>query len=144
MNANLYDRDYAAWLEQQAHLLKTGHVAELDIEHLTEELELGIGNERREIYKRLRVLIGHLLKWKFQPEHRSSGWAGTIRVQRKDLQKLLKDSPSLRRFLEPETLDAYTDAVELASFETKTPESKFPAECPFTTENLLDKEFWPD
>ncbi len=144
MNANLYDRDYAAWLEQQAHLLKTGHVAELDIEHLTEELELGMGNERREIYKRLRVLIGHLLKWKFQPEHRSPSWAGTIRVQRKDLQKLLKDSPSLRRFLQQETLDAYTDAVELASFETKIPESKFPAECPFSTDDLLDKEFWPD
>ncbi len=68
MNANLYDNDYAAWLEQQAHLLKTGHLAELDIEHLTEELELEMGNERREIYKRLRILIGHLLKWKYQPE----------------------------------------------------------------------------
>ena len=24
MNANLYDHDYASWLEQQAHFLKTG------------------------------------------------------------------------------------------------------------------------
>ncbi len=144
MNANLYDNDYAAWLEQQANLLKTGHLAELDIEHLTEELELDMGNERREIYKRLRVLIGHLLKWKYQPEQRSGSWGGTIRVQRKDLHKLLKDSPSLKRFVEPEAIEAYADAVELASYETKIPESTFPAECPFTIENLLDKDFWPD
>jgi hypothetical protein len=144
MNANLYDHDYAAWLEQQTNLLKTGYLAELDIEHLVEELELATGNERREIYKRLRVLIGHLLKWKYQPEHRSGSWGGTIRVQRKDLHKLLKDSPSLKRFVEPEAIEAYADAVELDSYETKIAESQFPAECPFTIENILDKDFWPD
>ncbi len=144
MSANLYDTDYAAWLEQQAALLKGGRVADLDTEHLAEQLELEMGNERREIYKRLRILIGHLLKWKYQPEQRSASWAGTIRVQRKDLGKLLKDSPSLRRFLEPEALDAYTDAVELASFETGIPEAEFPENNPFSIENLLDKDYWPD
>ena len=144
MNANLYDNDYAAWLEQQAHILKTGYLAELDIEHLVEELELGMGSERREIYQRLRVLIGHLLKWKYQPEQRWGSWEGTIRVQRKDLHKLLKDSPSLKRFVEPEAIEAYVDAVELVSNETKIPGARFPAECPFTIENLLDKDFWPD
>ena len=144
MTATLYDNDYAAWLEQQANLLKTGRLAELDVEHLTEELELEMGNQRREIYQRLRVLSGHLLKWKYQPEHRLDSRGGTIRVQRKDLHKLLKDSPSLKRFVEPEAIEAYTDAVELASYETKIQESHFPAECPFTIGNLLDKDFWPD
>jgi hypothetical protein len=144
MNATLYDKDYAAWLEQQANLLKTGCLAEMDIEHLVEELELEMGNERREIYTRLRVLIGHLLKWKFQPEQRSGSRGGTIRVQRQDLQKLLKVSPSLERFMEPEAIEAYADAVELASYETKIPEAHLPAECPFTIKNILDKDYWPD
>lgn len=95
MNANLYETDHAAWLERQTTLLKSGHLAELDIEHLAEELEWAMGNERREIYQRLRILMGHLLKWQHQPAQHSASWAGTIRVQRKDLGKLLKDNPSL-------------------------------------------------
>ena len=105
MSANLYETDHAAWLERQTTLLKGGHLAELDIEHLAEELEWAMGNERREIYKRLRILMGHLLKWEYQPGQRSASWAGTIRVQRKDLGKLLKDNPSLRRYLATEALD---------------------------------------
>ncbi|WP_295400981.1 DUF29 domain-containing protein [uncultured Thiocystis sp.] len=65
-------------------------------------------------------------------------------MQRKDLNRLLQDSPSLRRFLEPETRDAYADAVELASVETGLMESAFPAQCPYRIEDLLDKEFWPE
>ena len=144
MNANLYEADHAAWLEQQSHLIRAGRLAELDVENLAEQLELDMGNERREIYKRLRVLIGHLLNWQYQPEQRSASWAGTIRVQRKDLNKLFKDSPSLRRYLESEAVDAYADAVELASFETGIPESVFPAENPYAIQALLDKDFWPD
>ena len=144
MSANLYETDHAAWLERQAALLKSGCLAELDREHLAEELEWEVGNERREIYKRLRILMVHLLKWQYRPEQRSASWAGTIRVQRKDLGKLLKDNPSLRRFLAAEALDAYTDAVDLASFETGIPEADFPAENPYPLDALLDKDFWPD
>jgi hypothetical protein len=144
LSANLYETDRSAWLEQQARLLKTGQLRALDIDHLTEALELEMGNERREMYRRLRILLGHLLKWQYQSEHRSASWAGTVRVQRKDLNRLLKDSPSLRRFLEPETRDAYADAVELASVETGLTESAFPAQCPYRIEDLLDKEFWPE
>lgn len=143
MKPDLHDTDRFGWLEQQAHLLKTRHFNALDIDHLTEELESEMGNERRELYRRLRILIGHLLKWQYQAEHRSASWAGTIRVQRKDLGKLLKDSPSLQRFLEPETHDAYADAVELASGETGIEESVFPAACPFSVEELLNRDYWP-
>jgi len=144
MNASLYETDHALWLEQQARFLKTGRLAELDIEHLTETLELEMGNERRELYRRLRILLCHLLKWVYQPDQRSASWAGTIRVQRKDLAKLLKNSPSLRRFMEQETVDAYTDAVDLASFETGIPESTFPDQNPFPIDDLLNKDYWPD
>lgn len=51
MNLSLYETDHAAWLEQQTLYLKTGQLVALDVEHLTEELELAMGNERREIYR---------------------------------------------------------------------------------------------
>ena len=144
MNANFYDTDYFGWLEQQTLFLKTGQLGALDIEHLTEELELAVGNERREIYRRFRILIGHLLKWQYQPDQRSASWSGTIRVQRKDLKKLLRYSPSLRRFLEVEAGDSYADAVELASFETGIPQSTFPDHNPFSVEELLNDDVWPE
>ncbi len=143
MPITLHDIDRFAWLEQQTAFLKTAQLSALDIEFLAEELEAEMGNERRELYRRLRILIGHLLKWQYQSDQRSTSWAGTIRVQRKDLQKLLKNSPSLRRFLELEIRDAYTDAVELASCETGLAESAFPVACPFKTDELLNREYWP-
>ena len=141
---NSYETDYAGWANEQAALLRAGSFHLLDIAHLTEELETIMGNERRELYRRLRVLIGHLLKWKFQPEARSASWEGTMRVQRKDIARLFKQSPSLRRFLQEEAEDAYRDALELASIETGFPETAFPMVSPFTTQEILDKDFWPD
>ncbi|WP_462322518.1 DUF29 domain-containing protein [Halochromatium sp.] len=91
----------------------------------------------------MRILIGHLLKWQHQPDQCSSRWARTIRVQRKDLARLLKDSPSLRRFLEGEVRDAYVDAVDLASFETGLPKLSFPEDCPYPIQALFDQDFWP-
>ena len=143
MQPNLHDADRLRWLEQQVHLLQTGHLEALDIEHLTEELEAEMGNERRELYRRLRILIGHLLKWQYQPGQRSASWAGTIRVQRKDILKLLKGSPSLKRFIEEEIREAHQDAVDLASFETGIDTAAFPADCPYGVDDLLNADYWP-
>jgi hypothetical protein len=39
-------------------------------------------SERRRLYSRMRVLVGHLLKWQCRPHRRSSRWRGTIDEQR--------------------------------------------------------------
>ena len=77
---NLYREDHAAWLAQQAGLLRAGCLSDLDLERLAETLETELGNYRREIKRRMRVLLAHLLKWKYQPDRRSASWRGTIRV----------------------------------------------------------------
>ncbi len=59
--STLHEADRFAWLEQQTRLLKSGKLDGLDIMHLIEELESAMGNERRELYRRLRVLVAHLL-----------------------------------------------------------------------------------
>ena len=43
MSANLYETDHTASLERQTALLKGGHLAQLDIEHLAEEVGVGDG-----------------------------------------------------------------------------------------------------
>lgn len=141
--SDLYEQDHYAWAQAQAARLRAGQLTELDRDHLVEELEELMGNTRRELYRRLRVLLAHLLKWRHQSNARSGSWAGTIRAQRQDIAKLFKDNPSLKRYLPEELRDAYGDAVELAAADTGMAMEDFPATCPFTTEQVLDREFWP-
>ncbi|HWP00561.1 MAG TPA: DUF29 domain-containing protein [Methylococcus sp.] len=144
MSANLYEIDRAAWLEKQAALLKAGKLSDIDTTHLIEELEAEMGNYKRELYRRFRVLIAHLLKWKYQPDQRSPSWKGTIRIQRRDIERLLKENPSLRRFVKEEIENAYPEAVELAADETALLEDIFPASCEWEEAEIMDPNFWPE
>ena len=142
--ATLHEIDRFAWLEQQTRLLKAGALGELDIAHLIQELESEMGNERRELYRRLRVLLAHLLKWQFQPDGRSNSWRGTIRNQRNDIARLFKETPSLRRFLANELTAAYPEAVEWAADESGLGDDAFPTECPYSIDKILGRDFWPE
>lgn len=139
-----YEQDYAGWASEQADRLRSGQIAQVDIEHIAEELEHIMGNERRELFSHLRVLVGHLLKWQFQPSNRSRSWAASIEVQRMDIEQMLKESPSLKRFVSEKIQEAYPKAVKLAYVETGLPASTFPEECPYSTEEILADNFWPD
>lgn len=139
-----YEQDLYAWARRNAEAIRQGRLNEIDYEHIADELEEFMGNTRRELYRRLRVLLTHLLKWVGQSENRSSSWVGTIRTQRSDLARLLKQNPSLKRFIPEEMADAYQDARELAATETGKPVTEFPNACPFTVEQVLNKDFWPN
>ena len=65
MKNSLYDRDFYAWANEQAGLLRAGRIAEADIENIAEEIETMGRSERRELINRLTVLLLHLLKWQF-------------------------------------------------------------------------------
>jgi hypothetical protein len=42
----LYDQDFYAWTQRNADLLRQGRAAEIDLEHLAEEIE-AMGKEQR-------------------------------------------------------------------------------------------------
>lgn len=139
-----YDQDYYLWFADQARLLRAGTWQQLDVEHLAEELEDMGKREKRALRSRTVVLLAHLLKYRFQPQHRSSSWNGTIREQRKQLAELLNDSPSLKPRLEDDLQDSYISASLLAAGETGLSETTFPEQCPFSIDQLLDQDFWPE
>ncbi len=141
---SLYERDFHAWSEQQATLLRAGRFADIDLDHLVEEIESMGSRERSELKNRMRVLLLHLLKYRYQPTARSSGWIGTINEQRNRLDLLLEDSPSLRRLLPEALAYSYPRALEAAQTETGLPPASFPETCPFTLEQVLDDGYWPD
>jgi hypothetical protein len=139
-----YEHDFYAWANEQAALLRAGELARADIEHIAEEIESMGKTEKRELVSRLRVLMLHLLKWRFQPLGRTASWEASIGVQRLDITEHLKDNPSLKPHL-PEAIEtAFKGAVLEAAAETKLPKSTFPPTCPWSFEQMMDAEFWPD
>ena len=140
---DLYEKDFYEWTVRNASLLRSGRAVEADLAHIAEEIEDMGKRERRELLHRLSILTAHLLKWKVQPERRSRSWELTIRVQRKDLAKLLAENPSLQPYLNESLPEAYEHAAVEAMTETGRPESDFPSTCPFTLDVILDPDFLP-
>jgi hypothetical protein len=137
--AELYEADETAWLDAMAELIAEGRLAEIDYPNLQEHLESMALRDRKKVESRLTILAAHVLKWTHQPEKRTPSWRGTIIVQRHKLNKLV-ESGTLRKHAESVMPACYSDALEMAIEETQLPAEKFPAECPWTLEQLLSAE----
>ncbi len=140
-----YHKDIIAWANEQAALIRAGRFELLDIEHIAEEIEDVGKSEQRELATRMAVLMAHLLKWQYQPTHRSKSWERTIQDQRKMVLKRLKQTPSLKTSLANADWidDAWTDATAFAAKETGIEIIKFPHACTWTIEQLLNDVFFP-
>jgi hypothetical protein len=141
---NLYDTDIVAWSEQQAALLRSGRLSEIDVLNIAEEIEDVGKSEQQQLSNRLAVLAAHLLKWQVQTDHRGASWRSTIRVQRSRIARLLRKVPSLKHSLnDPDFLvEAWEDAVVIVIKETNIEE--LPALPIWTVTQILDPNFMPD
>lgn len=140
----LYERDFYAWTLKNAELLRQGRLGEIDLEHLAEELDSMGRSEKRGLINRLAVLLAHLLKWRIQANRRGRSWQLTLKEQRRQTTRVLRDNPSLKPLLAEIVVEAYEDAILRAAQETGMEESAFPAGCPFTIEQILEEDFLPD
>jgi len=146
----LYDTDWYAWVQEQAVLLEQGRFDALDVGHLVEELALMAGNAPGELYDRLIVLLAHLLKLQVAGEllpgvydRAQRGWRLTCAEQRRRLARLLRRNPSLRPTVSDELPAAYEVARLQATAALQIDEIRFPAQCPWDAEPVLDEAFWP-
>ena len=142
----LYEQDFYAWVEQTAELLRLQHWDTLDLEHLIEEVvDLG-KSQQRALQSALRLVLSHLLKWKYQPERHSHSWQVTITRERLNIDELLQESPSLQRFLnDAEWINTtYQRARQEAIVETGLSEDNFAIACPFSVDEILDLDFYPN
>lgn len=139
-----YHQDFYAWTQEQAQLLKVGQLSAIDIENIIDEIESMGRSEKRALSSRLEVLLTHLLKWQYQVALRGKSWDFTIKEQRRRLTKLLKDNPSLYSWLHEAVLEAYVEAIQQAEIETGLHVSVFLDVCPWTVEQVLDFDFYPN
>jgi hypothetical protein len=142
--SEIYHRDFHAWAMRNAELIRQGRLAEIDGEHVAEELESMGKSQQRALGSRLTVLLAHLLKWRHQPGGHGASWRNTITLQRIELEELLEENPSLRPMLPAVAPGAYRKARLWAANETQLDLGTFPTGCPFGLEEMLDEDFWPD
>ncbi|MBM3517039.1 MAG: DUF29 domain-containing protein [Alphaproteobacteria bacterium] len=139
-----YEIDYARWLREQAEALRRG-ATDIDSAYIAEELDGWARSDRREFASHLRNLLLHLLKWQFQDARRSASWSNSTDEARSQLQELLSEMPSMRHELRPENLARqYALARARAAKQTRLAKQCLPAECPYSAEQIVDPEFYPE
>ncbi|MFV3130246.1 DUF29 domain-containing protein [Niveispirillum sp. KHB5.9] len=141
---SLYEKDFYAWANQQAALLRAGKLDAADIALIAEEIESMGRSEKRELVSRLTILLLHLLKWQFQPSLRGQSWRLSIANARDQLADHLDDNPSLKHKLDEAVVSAYRYATRQAAIETGLPQATFPANCPWSFTQIAGADFWPE
>jgi hypothetical protein len=139
-----HEEDVYGWAIYTAQLLRDKKMSELDFENIIEEMEALGRSEKHELISRLSVLLSHLLKWQYQPTMRGHSWVYSIKEQRKQSKIHLKDNPSLKSKLDDILIDAYDVAISKAAKETTLDEKEFPQECPYTFDQIMNDEFYPE
>ncbi|RKZ42928.1 MAG: DUF29 domain-containing protein [Gammaproteobacteria bacterium] len=139
-----YEQDFYSWTNNNVELLREGKLSEIDRINIAEELEAMGKSQQHALVSRLAVLLMHLLKWQYQPEKCSRSWELTIIEQRHEIFELIEDSPSLKHTLEEKLAKAYQKSLIKAERETGIRYTKFPHSCPYTLEEVLDKQFYPE
>ncbi len=109
---NLYNQDFAFWIEDTVSKLKARNTEDLDWENLIEEVEsLGI-SQRKAVHSFLVRLLEHLLKRCYVClPNCFRGWEIEIRNFRRELKKEFKYSPSLKSFMLEILTESYQDAL---------------------------------
>lgn len=141
----LYEQDKHLWLTETIKLLKENRLAELDIQHLIEELEALSKRDKNRVESFLRQIIIHLLLWQywskeFELNHRH--WQGEIATFRVQLNGYL--STNLEKYLLDNQEIIYQDAVFIVGQKTEISPHNFPLNCPYSLEQMLDRHWLPE
>ena len=143
MPEKLYDRDFNLWAQEQAKALRARQFTRLDYDNLIEEIEDMGKSEKKAVASNLRIVLLHLLKYKYQSAKRTDSWINSIVEHRIRLLEDFEDSPSLKRHCQSVFDKQYQYARKQASIETKLSIDSFPEESPFTFSQTLDLDYLP-
>jgi hypothetical protein len=96
----LYDRDFVAWTQQQAALLRRAvarkPTPDLDLANLAEEIESLGKRDRRALMSGIARITEHLLILQYSPmEDSRPGWESAVDFHRSKARRILADSPGL-------------------------------------------------
>ncbi|HAX77615.1 MAG TPA: DUF29 domain-containing protein [Cyanobacteria bacterium UBA11372] len=145
--SNLYDTDFYLWAQTTAQLLKEKRLDMVDFENLIEEIESMGKSDKKELKSRITTLIEHLLKikyWQSEKANNARGWRQTIVEQRRQIEYLLEDSPSLRGLLSEIWSECYVNARKDIIKKYELDAEIFPSEPAFSLEDILNENYIPE
>jgi len=147
---SLYDRDFFAWTQQQAALLRRGTgggpTAGLDFGNLAEEIESLGKRDRRALASQIVRITEHLLKLQHaQADEPRAGWENSVDAHRSKARRILADSPGLKGELEKILSESYEDGRRAAarSLRGALGLKALPETCPYSLDAILDPDWWP-
>ena len=139
-DAHLYEQDFYAWAKAQADLLRAGRYADLDLEHLIEEVD-DLGEVPEALGPKPHP---HAHRAPFEaralaPRDPRSGWYDTVLAQRSDL--LDEFTATIRREIEPTLPNLYDRARQNAATSLRkhgehAAADALPATCPYTLDQI--------
>ncbi len=144
--SSLYDRDFQEWLDQTVVQLRTRDFQSLDLENLIEEIESLGKSDKRSLSSYLMRLCKHFLKLRYWESERARcfrGWRLEIANFRLQIQAILKDSPSLKNYLQGNFSLAYRNGRKLFLNASDLDAHLIPVEPDFTLEQALDEDWLP-
>lgn len=143
---SLYEKDFMLWIEKTLENLQNKNVEKLDWQHLIEEVEALGKEQKNKVDSYLLQLLIHLLIYQYwETERQSSGkkWAREIDNFRVQLE-LLFESTTLYNYCLQRLEFIYEKARKIAVRKSELLPDIFPQKCPFSIEELLDFDFFPN
>lgn len=143
---SLYDTDYNLWVLETVVKLEKRDFNSIDWENLIEEVLSLSKSDKRKLESLLVKLIEHLLKlgyWESEKDRNRKYWKGEIINFRKQIKRLLRDSPSLKPYLTGVFNQCYQDGREIASQRSELPLNTFPEKAIASLEQILDENWLP-
>ena len=149
-NGPRYDDDFYAWTQYQAEVLRSMRTRDnrFDRENVAEEIEDLGKNYRDAVRSQVRRVLEHFLKLAYSPAADPHyGWMGSIVEARARLDDKL--SATLRQDIETSLPRLYWSArkqaeLGLREFKEADATASLPAECPYTVDQILADDWYPD
>lgn len=141
---SLYERDFYQWLIITVKLLRENAFEQIDLDNLIKELEGTARKTQNTLKSNLRVLLMNLLQYKYEPSLCSESYQSTVLKHRLRILDIFSESPSLKSYFTEVVDQSYIHARKLAYSTTNLPLERFPETCPFTQEQILNIDYWPE
>ena len=143
-----YDKDFFAWTQHQAKLLRTldrrgpDLPAGLNLRQVAEEIKDLGSAELNSVKSLIRQILVHLIKWASEPASTALGhWRTEATTFHFDM--LDAYTPSMRRQIDMEQL--WARALKLADLRLRehgsSVSAEVPEECPFSVQDLIAEDF---
>jgi hypothetical protein len=143
---SLYEADYQLWLDETVAQLKVQNFNNIDLENLIKEIESLGKSDKRAVSSFLMRLCEHLLKIKYWESEREAcfrSWDLEVAHFRLQIRAILKDSPSLKNYLNVNFVPEYENGRTLFLKASKLDVNLIPEEPWFTLEQALAEDWLP-